>query len=89
MATWEEFDGSKYSDLKMAEVEIILTTYERFCGVNLWKGWLLDRKKQLAEWLSEIDLNEWSTRHDSQGVTTVDVEYLLEPPILETEETEE
>ena len=88
MATWKEYDGSRHAELSESRIDEILTENERFCGVNLWKGWLLGEKKQLADWLLSIDINSWEERHASQGVTNVDVEYLLEPPVLEAEEEE-
>ena len=89
MATWKEYDGSRHAEFSKSEIDEILTENERFCGVNLWEGWSLDEKKQLAEWILSIDINGWEARHASQGVTNADVEYLLEPPVLEAEEEAE
>ena len=49
MATWKEYDGSRYAESTEAEIDEILTENERFCDVNLWEGWSLDDKKQLTE----------------------------------------
>ena len=89
MATWEEYDGFQHAESTEAEIDEILTENERFCGVNLWEGWSLDDKKQLADWILSIDINDWEARHASQGVNYKMVEYLLEPPVLEAEEAEE
>ena len=91
MATWKEYDGSRYAESTEAEIDEILTENERFCGTNLWAEWDVNEKQQLAEWLLSIDVNDWIERHASQGVTNADVEYLLEPPEAEeeVEETEE
>ena len=86
MATWKEYDGSRYAESTEAEIDEILTENERFCGTNLWAESDLNDKKQLAEWLLSIDINEWEARHASQGVNSEMVEYLLEPPVLEAEE---
>jgi hypothetical protein len=86
MATWKEYDGSRHAESTEAEIDEILTDNERFCGTNLWAEWDLNDKKQLADWILGIDMNGWLERHDSQGVTISDTEYLLEPPILEIEE---
>jgi len=89
MATWKEYDGSRHAESTEAEIDEILTENERFCGTNLWAEWDLNDKQQLAEWLLSIDVNDWIERHASQGVTNADVEYLLEPPVLEAEEEAE
>ena len=91
MATWKEYDGSRYAESTEAEIDEILTENERFCGTNLWAECDMNEKQQLAEWLLSIDVNDWIERHASQGVTNADVEYLLEPPEAEeeVEETEE
>ena len=89
MATWKEYEGTRHSEATEAEVDEILTINERFCGLNLWEGWSLDDKKQLAEWILSVDINEWEKRHASQGVNYEMVEWLLEPPVLEAEEAEE
>ena len=88
MATWKEYEGTRHTDLSESRIDEILTENERFCGVNLWEGWSLDDKKQLAEWLLSVDINEWEKRHASQGVNNEMVEWLLEPPVLEAEEEE-
>ena len=91
MATWREYDGSRHDIAESSESEVdeILTDNVRFCGVNLWEGWSLDDKKQLSEWILSIDINQWEARHASQGVNSEMVEWLLEPPVLEEEESEE
>ena len=89
MATWKEYEGTRHAEATEAEVDEILTINERFCGLNLWEGWSLDDKKQLAEWILSVDVNEWEKRHASQGVNYEMVEWLLEPPVLEAEEAEE
>ena len=89
MATWREYDVTRYAESTEAVIDEILTENERFCGTNLWTEWDLNDKKQLTEWILSIDINEWEARHASQGVNSEMAEWLLEPPVLEAEEAEE